>query len=856
MPRLPFFLLLLAAALVPVRTSDAATIRDTFDGPTPSLQVVAQEPPVQVLRQSRIRLQLGDRSRTTGSGAERIDFRCDPGYAGSFSYATDPLAVLDELSLRVHLAASRPGVRVGLRIVLPRVIDPDTKAPAVTVVMAEPRLEAAGAWGWIVVDHVPQLLEAHARVLRVGRLGAAVDTRGAYATGVVLSSPGAPTGAWLLVEEINLEGAVQAATADAASATPDAAPGPSETPALASVAVRAGGEITAEGRSIYPLIWTHQGESLKRLAEVGFNVVAMEQLPEQLDLEQARELGLWIVCPPPSDLPRLNEPEFAAAHSRVLAWWIDPMPGASTRDQQIARCGELRAHDTLLRRPLITASNDPAPPPSGPELAARPAGRTAPGVAATRVALVPVTHSGLLLQQRAALATRRVLSPWKPERDVADDLWRALAGGSAGVWFQSEFELTQAPAAARAADELTLCNRRLALAAPWLVAGRPTLVGPGVLAWRRDHCSLLISQAMFGIGPPIAPLVPTSAGLDETMRFSRLDAASLQSLYARRVPGGVQIDSDRPIDALVACEDPRVLDQLAAAVRQRAGDNAQITTRLATSDLLRVEALQKELPSPTGAADVLTPIRQEIGAAKAALAVRNWPAAFTAASRARAGAAVVLGQSQGPTGLLISSPLAGSAETLADNVRLLGPLGALPRGPNLLAGGDFESLEACRASGWRHETARPDGAEAAIAAASAPQGSGYLRLSADASDGEGAAWIGSPEVHANPGETLEVLGMVRFDAEGGVLRISDSLGGDELGITVRDTIAWRPFRLLRIATAEPMVLRFELDGAGAAGIDAVMVRRVMARPVETASDDRRPDAAGQARRPAAGIYPK
>ncbi len=817
---------LLLAALAGLFSTQghAAPVHDPFDGPTPVLKLLATGPPVRVLKQARIRL-------PNGGGAERIDFGCDAGYAANFIYVTDPLAVLDELQIRVHLATSRPGARIGLRLVLPRTNDPATGDPLVTIAAADPRLDAAAAWGWIVVEQVPQLVEAHVRALRVGRLGATVDPTGAYVTGIVLSCPGAPGGAWLMVEDLTINGAVEATGSEIPKGESRAQPAQAQ----ATVAVRPGGEVTADDRPLYPLIWTHQGESLERLAKIGFNVVAVSQPAEQLDLDQARELGLWLIAPPPEDLTLLKDPAFADSHQRVLAWWIDPMENAATQDQQAARCGELRDHDVLLRRPLVSRAPHPALPPVRPELLARPvgdSGRLTGDVSSAELAIVAVTHGELLMQQRSLLATRRSVSPWRPEGDVAEDVWSALEGGAAGIWFDSDFELSQSPAAERALDELTLHNRRLSLMTPWLIAGRPVAIANGALGWSRDQSYLLVGRSMFGLGEAITATLPTSAGIDATMAIKRLDLASLESVHAARVPGGVRIDTGRPLDAIIACQDARVLNELTTEVNKRASDNAERLTRLAISDLLRAEALQKEL-FPTGApVHDLATVRQEIGAAKSALAVRNWPAAMAAASQSRVAAAVLLAQSRSPTGLLVSSPLAGSPETMVDNIRLLGPLAALPRGPNLLAGGDFESLEACRACGWKHSASNGAG-NAAIASAGAPQGAGYLRLSSDAPAGSAASVV-SPTIPTSSGQTLEVLGMVRFDGEGGVLRISDTLGGTELTLLVRGTIPWRPFRIVRIATQEPLELRFELEGAGAAGIDAVMVRQVIAAPSEPA----------------------
>ena len=77
-----------------------------------------------------------------------------------------------------------------------------------------------------------------------------------------------------------------------------------------------------------PRIVQHRGEPLEALKRLGFNAVWLERLPEWEVLEEAKRLGLWLVCPPPHPgpddaegrLPPLPMTAIGPQFDGVLAW--------------------------------------------------------------------------------------------------------------------------------------------------------------------------------------------------------------------------------------------------------------------------------------------------------------------------------------------------------------------------------------------------------------------------------------------------------------------------------------------------------------------------------------------------------
>lgn len=96
-------------------------------------------------------------------------------------------------------------------------------------------------------------------------------------------------------------------------------------------------------------------------------------------------------------------------------------------------------------------------------------------------------------------------------------------------------------------------------------------------------------------------------------------------------------------------------------------------------------------------------------------------------------------------------------------------------------------------------------------------------------------WIASPAVPIRPGETYEITGWVRIvtPIDGSIdgFLIVDSLGGEELALSIEDAEDWKAFRLVRRAHGErELKVSFILTGIGAVQIDGVMIR-ALAEPI-------------------------
>lgn len=812
-PRILLILLLFAPVAPGAR---AEPILEAFNGPTVALRPISSGAGFRLQQHRR------DRSGEGGKGAETVQFRCDNGYAVLFAYDTPPLAVLEELSVRVHLRASAPGARVGVRVSLPRTLDPRTKKPLETIALADGPVTPAAGWVWLELRGAPKVLAAQARTLRVGNAQLKIDTRGAQATAVVVSVPGSAAGSTFSIDQIEVQGA------EPASGVQGAQPGSTQQalqPVQANdVRSLATGGIVVNGRPLHLRVWVHQGESLQRIAGLGFNAVAMRSPPVNYDLEDAQRLGLWLLCPAPPDIAQRGA---ELRYSRVLAWWIDGTSAELTDDQIEAEVAQLRAADTVLRRPILVDQHGHRHQRTA-DLVVVDAQQISAGPAASagRLMRVRVTEPERLLAQRAAMATRQTLSPWRNERELGSEIVTALRGGSVGLWFEGSFELTKAPAAARAADGLAMVNRKLELLGPWLVADRPTLLPGGALSWRRERSQLVLDPEALTGASTIDPLALARDGASAAVRAYRVSLAGVES-----IDSASSSSPPRQGDMLLLTEDPRDAMHMGQKLRADCESTAEIATRLAVDALARLERLKKDLGSAAGSAE-LDAVKKRIGEAKTLASTGDPAGALGAAEQARAALNAELKRISPAPSAFQSCPLVGDDDLIPDLVRLGGLLSSLPRGPNLLEAGDFEDLDACRAAGWKCQLPQSGAtgdseSRVDVARVDPVHGAGLLRIKGSAWGGD-ATRVESPPLATRPGEVIEIVGWVRYEpGPGGSLRVIDSLGGEPLAVEIERATPWRAFHILRSGTGAALSVAFEIQGQGVAGIDAVMVRQVL-----------------------------
>jgi hypothetical protein len=170
-------------------------------------------------------------------------------------------------------------------------------------------------------------------------------------------------------------------------------------------------------------------------------------------------------------------------------------------------------------------------------------------------------------------------------------------------------------------------------------------------------------------------------------------------------------------------------------------------------------------------------------------------------------------------------------------------------GPNVLAGGDMESLDQLMNTGWRNQRRLPSGLESDVSLSLQGPHSGRmaLRMRAWALNAQEAplvverplVWISSNSVPVRQGQIARIHGWVNVPAplagshEG--LVIFDSISGPDLGERIRGTQGWREFALYRAVPKNgDLTLTFALTGLGEAWIDDIDVTLLDPDPIRPA----------------------
>lgn len=871
-------------------------VHETFDGPDTSWKPDAGSRAAQILGHERV----SDVSRK--GQAERLVVAASAGDSVPLLYSSGRLPVLDELDIRLWVKSTGPGVRLAARVVLPRTVDAITRRPRTVLVRSEPYIRV-GNWYQLNIAEVPRQLASEVRVLRATP-GESIDPAEAYVDAVVLVVPGEPRGTTVWTDDLEIDGILldearglhsgELADVGAASRA-DAAVKPAgwqeeagppyggESPGDRANVRLQGMTLLVDGKPFVPRAIEWHGEPLDFLAKRGFNAILIHEPPTEELAAEAHQRDLWIIASPPQP-DALARDGMGEESDRVLAWYLGRHVATRELDY-LRRWAELvRQRDADASRPILVAPEIDLMPLSRATdvlLVHHPLGGNAPAAAYAEWfdgrprlarpgtpfwALLDTQLGDLTRQQAALLAGDESLAAGLDDGRLEAQVRVASTHGSRGFLFRSSSPLNaQDGVTRRRAAALELVNRQLELIEPWLATGKvlgeaATTDGSATAkVLQVERARLLVPSSYLVMARQATAASPsaTSAskafvvpGVPESNRATLLTLAGLRPLASKRIAGGVSVALEPQDDGLVLLtEDPQVESGLRRRLDRTGRQAVELQKELVvahaaavTDTARRLEQLGYAKSDADEAA--IKQARVLVGQGDALLAAGQTEPAFQALLSARHVLDEVAQRQQSEVthaGNLISSPLAASYDTLAQQASLLKSLNSASREQNLLYGGDFEDLSQMVGFGWQHVVHEvPDvDTRAELVAVRPYHGKYCLQLSAEAKSArtttpivaEAPVWITSPPVPVTAGQVLEITGWVRvpepIEGGAGSLEIADSLGGPELALSIAETDDWRPFRLLRsVPQTGQITLTFALDGLGTAWVDAVMVRAV------------------------------
>jgi hypothetical protein len=695
------------------------------------------------------------------AGCERLVVAAPGGESMRLVCPTAPVAVIDELEIRIWVKSNRPDVRLAVRIALPRTVR-DGAASAERVIVRGERYERPGQWQQLVLRDVPKQLAAEVRILR-STSQREIDPREAFVDAVVLIVPGEPAGVEVATDDLVVDGVMrtvrdevrlmgyptgeESGTLAPASRRPDHGsrgvrvaaedleqPNPGDT-------VRLQGDLLfVSGRPFLPRAIQYRNEPLQSLAERGFNVVWLDRAPTAEEAAQARKLGLWFIGSPPQPETLMRE-GLVDADDRVIAWFLADVATANDPNYASRWADLVRERDAVSGRPVIVAPCDDLQSGNTAEdimLAARPRLAFVPADAYERwlTGQLPLVRPGMPLwasfpsqlslavgEQIAALSGGTTTAPPGVSMiQLQSQVDVACTHAVRGFTFQSETPLSETDSATRVrANSLELINRRLQRLEPWLASGNMFGRFPSAdAAWSGivlnvDGARLLIPRKHTAAQGPTAAkgrgevtfVVP---GIPDSCQVYLLTPVALKTLPAQRIAGGTRF-AFRPDDdvSVLMTEDPNVVQSL----RQHIARYGERVVRLLRENAALKTAMISETnrrltqngvtstvagESVQGAAALL----QQVDAALASQRVEQAYESAVAVNHALDQATAELRRAMHTPTALYSNPIAIADERLVEFAAFERARTMLQYGENLLYGGDFEDVRQLTQTGWRH----------------------------------------------------------------------------------------------------------------------------------------------------------
>ena len=880
--------LLAIGAIVGLVSPVEAQFWETFDGPETSWSVLESDCPLDANQWAHRR----KTERTGQNQFEQFFFETGQGTQLLVAHPIEPAFVIPELTVELRVRSADVGLRLMVRIVLPHTRDVDSQNPITTYLLG-PEYRRADHWQTLRFppDEMRRLLQQQLWILR-RKFGPQVNLRNAYVDRVVVNLYTEPGPHRVDLDDLKVDSIVSAqAIARQVEAGAPVFPEPdprrddrvqpasatADPDKLPSLVRRDGSVILVRDKPFFPRIIQHNGEPFAFLKSLGFNTVQLRgpATPEQLN--EAKRLDIWLICPPPSSTGIQTIP---FAYDRVLAWSIGERQTARNlvniqntireiRDSDLREgrpiVAHVRSHWSLLGRELDVTLLGQSP--LGSSFLASQYNHWIEDRAAAignRVvwADIQTECSRTLLDQARLLTNQLPPTPIEPQQ-IHFLIYEAIAGGARGLRFTSRTRLDLGdPAARLRATTLSYLLDELEQLAPWVAGGavRGTIeTGDDrleVTAIDTSRARLLLVQRpthreQYWAGDvPLARIRILDSTASYTDRAYQITPAGMIPLDSQRDPAGLKltIDPCPYCTAIALTQDPLVTNRLNAlstapsnrpTALQRYADLAR--QWLAIMQLIESQCGQWGHASPAASGalnEAVNALRQTDRLQTSGSDQLTLKYLHRAHERLAFVRRELMSEAIGNFASKTSTPLLTHISLVPLHWQLADRLRSATWKPNALAGGDFEDLPHMLRAGWTNHRVDITGiaTQVELTRESAREGTYGLQLSVSVDPGiklveTTPVWITSAPVPVKAGQLVRIHGWARVprvisrSQDGLVIR--DSLSGHAMAERIPFTDDWQEFSLYRAVLRDGKIdVTFEMTGAGTAWIDEVTVRTI------------------------------
>lgn len=875
----------------------SAQFHETFESSKPSWQRAEADckVPLQKWKQTRANeVELKNRF-------EKIEFDCGSGTRLMVAHDVPPAFVISELSPSVRIKASRFGVQLWVQVVLPHVPSQNGSGPMKTMLLG-PAYDQTATWQTIAFDSKSHNVQAQLKeqlwMLR-RQYGPHVSARDAYVDKIVLNLHCGAGKTIVQIDDLKVDGTVDAQKiAERVRTHGTLQPQTSATPDVAlaslnravekqpSIVVRDGTVLLVKKKPFFPRIIQHHGEPFDFLSAIGFNTIELRQPATDAQLEEARRLDMWIVCPPPTSIGLTS---ISFRYDRVLAWSVGRNLTGRNLETIQQKVREIRQSDQREGRPIVANAsshwNMISQTADILSIGLQPLGTSfiasrysnwiterSQSIANSKPVWVDVQTqlSQAQIDQVSAISSQVPPTPIEPQQ-LKFLTYEALAGGARGLRFTSRSRLDAPdPSTQLRAMTLEWLNGHVDVIEPWAVGGAVLGELPlgddslEVTALQTNRSRLLLVQRpthheQFWAGD----VRPATVSFEDssttfTDRAWQITETGLRPLSHQRNPAGnqIRIEACPYSTAIVLTQDPLVVNQVTQSF-QRPGKQSLFNLHMEISRqwLAIMQLIDKQMTlMGRSMPEASSSLNETINAFRTvdSLALQNSDQpALEHLHRADQHLAFVrrefmappLGSFQSKT----SSPFMSHCSLIPLHWELAMRLEESRWKPNGLAGGDFENLQHMLAAGW--ENHRLDDAQfttkVELSENAMVDGRYGCHLAVDLKPGANTSgpiespplWIATPPIAVKGGQLVRIHGWVNIPqtiaANEDGLTIKDSLAGEDLMERIPVTQGWQEFSLYRsVAANTDLTVTFSLTGLGEAMLDEVTVRAIDLPPMQ------------------------
>jgi hypothetical protein len=218
---------------------------------------------------------------------------------GNYIYYTYPLSrapLVEELSISIWVKANRPGTQLMARLVLPHERKADNINEPVSVMLRGDQYQLVGRWERLEVRNAGKLAKEQQRLLQL-EMKRDVDFTDAYVDQLLLNVYSGPGLTELWLDDLEAGPVFEEAqneTADPKAGKLTSAPS-APAPGRNGVVELNLEHLQVNGKRFFPLGIRHTDTPLKTLRDAGFNCVWLDSSTTPAEIEEAINLGLWLV---------------------------------------------------------------------------------------------------------------------------------------------------------------------------------------------------------------------------------------------------------------------------------------------------------------------------------------------------------------------------------------------------------------------------------------------------------------------------------------------------------------------------------------------------------------------------------